>query len=168
MNSARTLADRFRTQRTDRIRVDGIEVVSITEIELDSDSILEVLVEDSRPDIEQSLRIRGKSGGDISVVGADFEPSESVLVLAETYPAFEVEFCDLDDGDTGVLQLWNSWILGDGEHAWIGNSGIVVETLPVPEGASDRIRLWCSDGLGDPDFDDLVLLLTVGPKGVGH
>lgn len=162
MNSSRTLADRFRTQRTDRIRVDGIEVVSMTEVELSKDSVLEVLVEDSRPDIEQSFRILSKSGS-IEVAGAGFAPSESILVLAETYPAFEVQFCDDDDG-TGVLQVWNSWILGDGEHAWIGNSGIVVETLPVPEGASDRIRLWCSDGLGDPDFDDLVLLLTTGPK----
>lgn len=135
----------------------------MTEIELDKNSVLEVLVEDSRPDVEQSLRILSKSGGDISVVGTDFEPSETVLVLAETYPALEIEFTDLED-ETGVLQLWNSWILGDGEHSWIGNSGIVVETLPVPEGASDRIRLWCSDGLGDPDFDDLVLLLTIGPK----
>ncbi len=134
----------------------------MTEVELSKDSVLEVLVEDSRPDIEQSFRILSKSGN-IEVAGAGFAPSESILVLAETYPAFEVQFCDDDDG-TGVLQVWNSWILGDGEHAWIGNSGIVVETLPVPEGASDRIRLWCSDGLGDPDFDDLVLLLTTGPK----
>lgn len=162
MNSTRTLADRFRTQRTDRIRVDGIEVVSMTEIVLAKDSVLEVLVEDSRPDIEQSLRVRSRSGT-IEVVGTDFDPSESILVLAETYPAFEIGFSSLDD-DTGVLQLWNSWILGDGEHAWVGNSGIVVEQLPVPEGASDRMRLWCSDGLGDPDFDDLVLLLTVGPR----
>ena len=162
MNSSRTLADRFRTQRTDRIRVDGIEVVSITEVEIDEDSVLEVLVEDSRPDIEQSLRIMSKSG-DISVVGTDYSPSQSVLVLAESFPAFEVEIKDLR-GEKGVLQLWNSWILGDGEHSWIGNSGIVVEELPVPEGASARQRLWCSDGLGDPDFDDLVLLLTVGPK----
>ena len=134
----------------------------MTEVELDRDSVLEVLVEDSRPDIEQSLRIRSKTG-QITVVGTDFEPSQSVLVLAETYPAFEIEFTELE-ADTGVLQIWNSWILGDGEHSWIGNSGIVVEPLAVPEGASDRNRLWCSDGLGDPDFDDLVLLLTTGPK----
>lgn len=163
MNSSRTLADRFRTQQTDRIRVDGIEVVSMTEIPLDHNSVLEVLVEDSRPDIEQSLRIRSTSG-DIEVIGTSFQPSESVLVLAETYPAFEIGFSNLQVG-TGTLQLWNSWILGDGEHAWIGNSGIVVEPLPIPEGATNRMRLWCSDGLGDPDFDDLVLLLTVGPKG---
>ena len=161
MNPSRTLADRFRTQRTDRIRVDGIEIVSMAEVELPADSVLEVLVEDSRPDIEQSLRLLAKSGDDITIVDADFEPAESILVLGETYPAFEVEFVGPEGGK---LQLWNSWILGDGEHAWIGNSGIIVESLPVPEGASSRMRLWCSDGLGDPDFDDLVLLLTVGPK----
>ena len=162
MNSARTLADRFRTQRTDRIRVDGVEIVSMTEVHIAKGSVLEVLIEDSRPDVDQSLRIHSKSG-DVSIIVAHFPPSDSVLVLAETYPAFEIEFEEME-GDTGTLQIWNSWILGDGEHAWIGNSGIVVEPLPVPEGASQRLRLWCSDGLGDPDFDDLVLLLTVGPK----
>ena len=162
MNPSRTLADRFRTQRTDRIRVDGIEIVSMAEIELPANSVLEVLVEDSRPDIEQSLRILS-SGGDITIANADFEPAESILVLGETYPAFEIIFADPDSAG-GRLQLWNSWILGDGEHSWIGNSGIIVEPLPVPVGASNRLRLWCSDGLGDPDFDDLVLLLTIGPK----
>ncbi len=137
----------------------------MTEISFDADSVLEVIVEDSRPDIEQSLRLLSKSG-DVSIVGSDFEPAESLLVLAETYPAFELEFCDLGS-ESGKLQIWNSWILGDGEHAWIGNSGIVREDLPVPEGASQRVRLWCSDGLGDPDFDDLVLLLTVGPRAHG-
>ena len=162
MNSSRTLADRFRTQRADRIRVDGIEVMSLVEIEIPKDSVLEVVVEDSRPDIEQSLRLLSKSGK-IGVVGSDAAPAQSLLVLTETFPTFEIEFVDTSSG-TETLQLWNSWILGDGEHSWVGNSGIVKEEIEIPQGASDRLRLWCSDGLGDPDFDDLVLLLTVGPK----
>lgn len=162
MNPSRTLADRFRTQRTDRIRVDGIEIVSLAEVDVPEGSVLEVIVEDSRPDVEQSLRILSQAGN-ITVSNSDFEPAESILVLGESYPAFEIEFTD-PESTGGTLQLWNSWILGDGEHAWIGNSGIIIESLPVPEGASNRLRMWCSDGLGDPDFDDLVLLLTVGPK----
>ena len=42
MNSARTLADRFRTQRTDRIRVDGVEIVSMTEVHIAKGSVLEL------------------------------------------------------------------------------------------------------------------------------
>lgn len=162
MNSSRTLADRFRTQRADRILVDGIEVMSLVEIEVPKDSVVEVIVEDSRPDIEQSLRVLSKSGN-IQIAGSSAPPAQSLLVLTETFPSFEVEILGME-GDTGTLQIWNSWILGDGEHSWVGNSGIVKEELEIPEGATDRLRLWCSDGLGDPDFDDLVLLLTVGPK----
>ena len=162
MNPSRTLADRFRTQRTDRILVDGIEVLSLVEVDVPKDSVLEVIVEDSRPDIEQSLRIRSKSD-DVAIVGSNLAAAESMLVLTETFPVFEVEFAD-PDSDGGTIQIWNSWILGDGEHSWVGNSGIVKEHIEIPEGASERLRLWCSDGLGDPDFDDLVLLLTVGPK----
>ena len=162
MNSSRTLADRFRTQRTDRIRVDGVEVLSVVELHVPKDCVLEVIVEDSRPDIEQALRVLSRSS-DINLVGSDAPAAQSMLILTELTPSFEIEFADLDE-ESGKLQIWNSWILGDGEHSWIGNSGIVRETLPVPEGATERMRLWCSDGLGDPDFDDLVLLVTVGPK----
>ena len=57
----------------------------MTEVELDRDSVLEVLVEDSRPDIEQSLRIRSKTG-QITVVGTDFEPSQSCLLYTSPSP----------------------------------------------------------------------------------
>ena len=46
MNSARTLADRFRTQRTDRIRVDGVEVLSMTEFSISEDDSVEIVIED--------------------------------------------------------------------------------------------------------------------------
>ena len=62
MNSARTLADRFRTQRTDRIRVDGVEVLSLVEIEIEQEEVVEVLIETSRNDIEQALNIRSSLG----------------------------------------------------------------------------------------------------------
>jgi len=184
VNSARTLADRFRTQRTDRIRVDGVEVLSMTELVVEPDVLVEVMVESSRHDVEQSLHIRAKRT-DLEVVDheamddEDYDFDSSIisdnLTLVANQPrrvSFVVATDGSDDDEAEeaepkrqkpvTLQLWNSWLLGDAEHAWTGNSGIVVESLDAPDDASARMRLWCSDGLGDPQFDDLVVLVTVG------
>ena len=128
MNSARTLADRFRTQRTDRIRVDGIEVISIAEIKLEPDDAVEVMIESSRTDIEQSLHLRTKRSGleivDHAVLedeDYDFNPSiiSSNLTLVANQPR-RIEFVLSATAQKKVrLQLWNSWLLGDAEHAWL-------------------------------------------------
>lgn len=173
MNSARTLADRFRTQRTDRIRVDGIEVLSIVELQIEPGDAVEVMIESSRSDIEQSLHIRTKRTGlevvDHSVLedeDYDFDPSiisTNLTVVANQSRRVEFVLSASAENKTR-LKIWNSWLLGDAEHAWTGNSGIVSEKLEPPEHASSRMRLWCSDGLGDPQFDDLVALITVGER----
>ena len=173
MNSARTLADRFRTQRTDRIRVDGIEVISMAELVVHNDDAVEIVVEQFRSDVEQALHVRAKKSA-LSVtehsaaveddyIFDDSITSDSITLVANQPRRIEFGLADASDRPV-VLQLWNSWILGDAEHAWTGNSGIVVEELDVPNGADARVRLWCSDGLGDPQFDDLVVVLTVGAK----
>ena len=198
MNSARTLADRFRTQRTDRIRVDGVEVLSMTELSITEDDSVEIVIEDFRDDVEQSLHVRAKKADlqitdHVAAFDEPYEFDESIISTSITLVADQarrIEFGlvpdepELDDVDVDVdvdvddteprsvtkparpvtLQVWNSWLIGDAEHAWTGNSGVVVEELDVPDGADARLRLWCSDGLGDPQFDDLVVVITIGPK----
>lgn len=169
MNSARTLSDRFRTQRTDRIRVDGVEVLSLVELDVDVDEIVEVLIESARSDVNQALNLRSSDGGLVELShqptpADDFDHDEGlgyelVTVLASHEQRIEVASAGLSPRS---LQLWNSWLMGDAPHSWTGNSGIVTEELDVPPGATSRVRLWCSDGLGDPQFDDLVAIVTVG------
>ncbi len=175
MNSARTLADRFRTQRTDRIRVDGVEVLSLVEIEVAPEELVEILVETARKDVEQALNIRSSVGGLIALSDRDrsnddFDHDEGLGFELVTVLASHVRRAELTSSEASShsLQLWNSWVMGENHHSWTGNSGIVAEKLDVPPGASTRVRLWCSDGLGDPQFDDLVVVVTVGKIPVGH
>ena len=191
MNSARTLADRFRTQRTDRIRVDGVEVLSMTELSITEEDSVEIVVEEFRDDVEQSLHVRATSADlqitdHVAALDEPYEFDDSIISTSITLVADQARRIEFglapddpelddrnDDGESGAapstaprvtLQFWNSWLVGDAEHAWTGNSGVVVEDLDVPEGAHARLRLWCSDGLGDPQFDDLVVVITVGPR----
>ena len=50
-----------------------------------------------------------------------------------------------------TLDVWNSWMYGGVEHAWIGNAGLVAQTV------ERGYTLQCSDGVGDVDFTDLVV-----------
>ena len=165
MSPSRTLAERFRTQRTDRIRVDGNEVVSVVDLILEPTSAVELAVESQRDDVEQLFSIRSRTR-DVRAVGEEFDeiydaPVELIQVRAKNTTT--VELVGSDASDT-LLQLWNGWRIDTTDHSWTGNSGIVVEDLTPPEGAKLRFRMWCSDGLGDPSFDDLVLIVTVGDR----
>jgi hypothetical protein len=57
--------------------------------------------------------------------------------------------------DAGALDIWNAWRGPTFEGAWLGNAGIVEQ--PVEGG----ITLQCSDGVGEPDFTDLVVRIEL-------
>lgn len=51
------------------------------------------------------------------------------------------------------LKVWNVWRTGtDVTHAWLRNAAMQVEGEPTR-----RLTLRCSDGIGDPTFDDLIV-----------
>ncbi len=61
--------------------------------------------------------------------------------------------------DPTVIYVWNMWIVDGIEHAWLGESGMLVDTDLT--GAEPVVRLWCRDAPGSDAFDDLVVALTL-------
>lgn len=55
-----------------------------------------------------------------------------------------------------TLRIWNCWEVNGVTHAWLGNAGMRVEATPP-----GLVVLRCSDGHGEPSFDDLVVHLRV-------
>ncbi|MEM7092520.1 MAG: hypothetical protein AAF567_05930 [Actinomycetota bacterium] len=53
------------------------------------------------------------------------------------------------------IDLWNAWSFQGVVSEWLGNAGMIVED----DGAAKLLR--CSDGLGEPSFDDLVVRVEV-------
>lgn len=166
MRQSQTLSYRFRTQRTDRIRVDGEEVVSIVELAFAEDAAIEVVVERCRTDVpevlfveshEAELRVTRTSPVDHAANAA--ESTHSIIIGVDADVAVE---CLVTSTKRSVVRLWNGWIVGDTPNAWVGNAGMIIEELSPPTGADRRFRLWCSDGLGNADFDDLVAVVTIG------
>ncbi len=156
MNPGRTLADRFRAQRTDRIRVDEQEVISMVEITVSEPLVIEVVVEQRRDD-HQVLIVSTSLEATLGHADGGTLGTEARLDIDVESP---VELVVLPADGPLVVRLWNAWDLVGVEHAWTGNSGCIREDLPIPDGALGRFRLWCSDGLGEPSFDDLVVVVT--------
>jgi len=53
------------------------------------------------------------------------------------------------------LRIWNTWVRDGVAHAWLGNAG-----MRVDDEGQGRYLLRCSDGAGEPTFDDLVVAVT--------
>ena len=154
MRQSQTLSYRFRTQRTDRIRVDGEEVVSIVELAFVEDAAIEVVVERCRTDVsevlfvesnEAELRVTRTSPVDQPPTQA--ESTHSVIIGADADVAVE---CLVTPTKRSVVRLWNGWIIGDTPNAWVGNAGMIVEELSPPTGADRRFRCGAAMGWGMP------------------
>lgn len=57
------------------------------------------------------------------------------------------------------IDLWNSWSSDGVDSSWLGNAGMQIE----PTHTGQLLR--CSDGLGEPTFDDLVVRVEVTSGG---
>lgn len=167
MSASSTLARRFRSQRTDRIRLEGEEVFSKIELSVTGPTIIELAFESCRTDCAEGLGLLASdfplsvTATDVHVIDPAWTETDQLSLLMPPDSIVQLR-CDAEP--PGHLTLWNTWMHEGTEHAWTGNSGVMVERLNAPKGASDRMRLWCSDGLGDPSFDDLVVVLTVGAE----
>lgn len=53
------------------------------------------------------------------------------------------------------VDIWNSWSSDGVDSSWLGSAGMLVERTP------SCTTLRCSDGLGEPTFDDLIVKLEI-------
>ena len=57
------------------------------------------------------------------------------------------------------IDVWNSWSFDGVDSSWLGSAGMVVGS----DASSHTLR--CSDGLGEPSFDDLIVTISVESHG---
>ena len=99
------------------------------------------------PNPVQALRI-DIDPGKLIIEG---EEGPKMILRLDTCPdVIEVRYRLLGIGST--ITFYNAWINEDGViDAWLMNAGMLVEE------AGDRMLLRCSDGRGQPTFDDLIV-----------
>lgn len=101
----------------------------------------------SNSNFRQGLRIKIR-GGELTIDGVT--ASEFVLWRDTAPPAVDVEVSWKAKGARS-LRIWNCWEHNGVMHAWIGNAAMRVDDV-----GAGTVRLRCSDGEGNPDFDNLV------------
>jgi hypothetical protein len=143
-----SLGELFRRSRGAPIEYRGRRVQAIFEHPLESEDIIHIQL--------QSLRERPQGVCIKIVIGTllvNAQRLNETVLWTDTAPASVRLVCQ--PKGKAVLKIWNTWKDEQGvQHAWIGNSGMLVETSP------ERVRFRCSDGIGDVDFNDLTVLLT--------
>ena len=85
----------------------------------------------------------------------DVEAPTIVLWMDTAPPIVEAECVKLKGG--AELQISNRWRFPDGrEDEWLNNFGMKIEAL-----GRDSVMLHCSDGYGEPTFDDLAVRVEI-------
>lgn len=146
------LSTTFAEQQSNVIEWNSMTLYGLYEFDSVPDQVrLEFLSSKPLPVQGVQLRIRG---GVLEIDGV--EATDFVLWTDSAPSSVAVAVRPTGRGKP-TLKLWNIWRGGLGvTQAWLGNAAIQVEGSADPA----RVVLRCSDGEGEPDFDDLVMGVT--------
>ena len=148
-----SLAQAFAKGSARRTKWNGTSVHSVVRIDVSAgDRIAVTRVRSSRVRA-QALKL-ALDRGDLRANGVAVP---TVAIWSHTAP--ERAELDVVGRRAKSVEIWNAWSFEGVDSSWIGNAGIIVES----EGGARLLR--CSDGLGEPSFDDLVVRLEVIPGG---
>lgn len=143
------LSEMFAEQQSNVIDWNGTPVYGLVEFaELPSRLRLSFVSGKQIPAQGVQLRMRG------GTLVANDQESADIVLWQDTAP--QNVSIEVRRGGRGKpeLKLWNVWRGGlDVTQAWLGNAAIQIEGEP----ASGSFQIHCSDGQGEPSFNDLIL-----------
>lgn len=143
------LSAMFAEQQTSVIDWDGA-LYSLYELPTEV-SNLNVAFECASTTFRQALRLKVR-GGELNSNGV---AATDLVLWQDTSPAL-IEVRVRWTGKSRSLRIWNAWDHNGTMHAWVGNAGMRVEQLDP-----QTLLLRCSDGNGEPSFEDLVARVQI-------
>jgi len=146
----KTLNERLAESKGAPFEYEGVTVHGIYRREVHPGDVLQVRFVRRKPTIREGLQLKIERGK-LLVNG---ESLKSGVLWMDTAPEV-VEIVCQPPRSGATLSLWNAWERDGIMHAWLGNAGMLVEQR------DDTVVLKCSDGVGDPDFQDLVVQLRL-------
>lgn len=151
INMETDLATIFAEQQTNRIDWCGGPLYSLYELPTDS-SEMRIRFVAFRACPPQGLRLRVR-GGSLDIDG---ETADDIVLWTETAPVEVRASITWKSRGARSLRMWNVWRMGEVTQAWLGNAGMRVTTN------NGTLLLRCSDGEGEPDFEDLIAVVAMG------
>jgi hypothetical protein len=152
-----SLSGRLAESKGEPIEYEGQTVHGIYRWDVHPGDVLRVSFQHATSEVRQGLNVAIKEG-QLSVEG---QRIKRLVLWADTAPKAVDVVCQPPKSGA-LLQAWNCWDRYGRMDAWMGNAGMLVERR---DGA---VVLKCSDGIGSPDFRDLVVELTLVCPHSGH
>jgi hypothetical protein len=133
------------------IQFGGFEVRAIYEIPIPETSRLHISFIHAATSRPQALRIRSEK---VMLKVRESRVKDAIFWVETAPREFEVI---ADPPTSGAsIKVWNEWRDRAGiQNAWMGNAGMVVTT------ADNLVTLRCSDGIGEPEFDDFIVSIRI-------
>lgn len=149
----KTIADLLEGAGSDTVTVRGRIVRAVVRVPVQAGSTIQVIRRGVGAPRPQGLKL-SLNDGELECNGI---LSPAMTIWSHTAP--EETSVVVRGERAATMDVWNCWLLGEVDSAWIGNAGIVAQ-------ATDRGHLLrCSDGVGEPSFSDLVVELVVRRPG---
>jgi hypothetical protein len=144
-----SLAAAFRSGHGRKVKWQGKVVHSLVHLQAKEGDTIEVARISSSTTRAQALKI-AVDKGNLRVNGV-LVPEAAIWT--HTSPVLAI--LEVVGRKARSVDIWNSWSFDGVDSSWLGSAGMLVET------DSNEHTLRCSDGLGDPTFDDLVVKVVV-------
>jgi hypothetical protein len=146
------LSDLFRESSGAPILWHGQQVRMMFE-RASSETSLDLRLEWLSPPGDQGVVLKASRGGMLSINGME---APSHVLWSNSAPAHVCANVSWGNRGDNHVRIWNVWRDQSGvEQAWIGDSGILVDSV-----SDDEILLRCSNGVHPPAFDDLVVRIV--------
>ncbi len=144
-----SLAAAFRNGNGRKVKWQGNVVYSMVHIGIKEGDVIDVTRVSTSATRAQALKVAVDKGN----VRANGVLVPTAAIWTHTSP--EVASLQIVGRRARSVDIWNSWSFDGVDSAWLGNAGMLVETN------GDDHLIYCSDGVGDATFDDLVVELRV-------
>ncbi|WP_148134548.1 hypothetical protein [Candidatus Formimonas warabiya] len=152
----KTLAQILSDKKGGPIDYNGKNVVMAKKIPVKSGQEVEIEILRFNGDSKQGFEVSiDQRKGYIEVNG---QKLNSPIFWTDTAPR-TFSFKCFPKKTEGIMGIWNVWKnieYKENTDAWIGNAGLYVERID-----DEKTILHCSNGIGDVNFDDLVLQIKI-------
>lgn len=146
-----SLSELFEQSGDDVIEWNGQQVHAVVRLPVSDKTRVRLRRLGSSRDRAQALKLSLNSGS-LRVNGLS---SPSVAIWSHS--ANEDVEIEVEGRRANTLTIWNAWSLDGVDNAWLGNCGIVTQDH------AGGTTMQCSDGVGAPDFSDLVVWVLTEP-----
>lgn len=148
-----SLASAFRSGNSRKTKWQGKTVHSLLQLSVKEGDTINITRVSASGTRAQALKVAVDKGN----LRANGVLMSSAAIWTHTSP--ETASLEVVGRKARSVDIWNSWSFDGVDSAWLGSAGMLIGS----DATTHTLR--CSDGLGEPSFDDLVVKVTVVSRG---